>query len=166
MSRDTFASKLAAIQLVLTDVDGVLTDGRLIYGPQGELLKIFNVQDGVAVHQLRNAAITLGVISGRDSKALRARLRDLGVTLFDLSCKNKEEAVNAILAQTHIAREQSIFLGDDLPDLPAFSACGLSACPANAVSEVLERADIVLKRAGGEGVLRELTELILQARNS
>lgn len=166
MNTTTFNSRLSSIRLVLTDVDGVLTDGSLIYGPQGELLKIFNVQDGVAVHQLRNAGITLGVVSGRDSEALRARLKDLGITNFNLNCKNKKEAVKSILAQTHIAREHCIFLGDDLPDLPAFAACGLSACPCNAAPEVLQKADIVLKRAGGEGVLRELTELILQARNN
>lgn len=162
MSTITFTSRLSSIRLVLTDVDGVLTDGRLIYGPKGEVLKIFNVHDGVAVHQLRDAGIALGVVSGRDSEALRARLKDLGITLFDLGCRDKGKAVESILAQTCIAKEHTVFLGDDLPDLPAFAVCGISACPRDASREVLQAADIILKKNGGDGVLRELADLILK----
>ena len=153
-----------SIRLVLTDIDGVLTDGRLLYGPQGEMLKTFHTRDGMAVGMLRDAGIALGFLSGRTSPPLIARASDLGITMCHLGVKNKELVLDEILASGEFAVDEICYIGDDLPDLGVLRRVGLSAAPADAAAAILEVVDYRCIQVGGGGVLREVVEQILARR--
>jgi 3-deoxy-D-manno-octulosonate 8-phosphate phosphatase (KDO 8-P phosphatase) len=152
------------IRLVLFDVDGVLTDGQLTYGPSGEALKTFNTRDGHGIVLLRLAGIETGILSARDSEIVRARARELGIRLQSQGLRDKSVALDGLLARTGLTSDEVAFMGDDVNDLPALARVGLSAAPADAAAEVLGRADFVSSRAGGHGAARELCELILKAQ--
>lgn len=156
--------KWAAIKLIITDVDGVLTDGSLIYGPQGEYLKVFDSHDGMGVILARKNNIGIAILSGRDCAALRARLKDLGIDNIILGRLEKGPACREILAREGVEPDEAIFIGDDTQDLAAFRECGLKAAPADAMPQVKKAADYVTKARGGQGVLREIVDKILAAR--
>lgn len=162
--REAALQKLKNIKLIITDVDGVLTDGGLYYGPDGECLKRFHVHDGYAVHLLKDMGIQLVVLSGRDCPALRKRLQDLGITEYILGELDKKNAVHGIMERCGVTKNETAFVGDDLPDLDAFSEVGIGVAVANARSCVKQYADIILHTAGGFGALRELTEMLQGAR--
>jgi 3-deoxy-manno-octulosonate cytidylyltransferase (CMP-KDO synthetase) len=162
--RTVIDSCLARIRLIITDVDGVLTDGSLYYGEGGEVIKRFHVRDGLGVRLLQQADIEFAVISGRDSAALRRRLGDLGVRLLRLSVADKGAATRELLEETGIGAEEAIFVGDDIIDVAGFKACGCSAAVADAPSYVREQATLVLATNGGDGALRELADRILMAQ--
>jgi 3-deoxy-D-manno-octulosonate 8-phosphate phosphatase (KDO 8-P phosphatase) len=145
-------------------VDGVLTDGRLVYGSRGEELKTFDVKDGMAFGLLRRAGLEFGLLSGRKSGALKARAGELGVSFLRMDCADKATAFAELLAEKGLSPEEVAYAGDDLPDLPVILACGLSFAPADAVAEVRARAHCVLSAAGGRGAVRELAEVLLKAR--
>lgn len=150
------------IALLLTDVDGVWTDGGLYYGPEGEALKRFDVRDGLGVKRLMRAGVRVVVISGRDSPALRRRLQDLGVDEAYLGIERKGEVAREILASSGLSASQVAALGDDLVDLELFALSGLKLAPADAVPEVRRAADEVLSSPGGRGAVREAAERILR----
>lgn len=154
---------LRRIKLVITDVDGVLTDGSLYYGPDGECLKRFNARDGLGVRMLQEAGIQVAVLSGRDCPALQARLNDLNISIFRLGQPAKAEACKSILTEAGVTKEEALFIGDDLPDLKAFACCALSATVADAPAQVIQLTDIILKMNGGQGAFRELAEALLSA---
>lgn len=153
-------AKLRRIKLVITDVDGVLTDGSLYYGPDGECLKRFHARDGVGVKLLQKAGIQVAVLSGRDCPALRARLKDLGITIFRLGQHAKGEACRSIIAETGVSSEESLFIGDDLPDLEAFENCGVRVAVGDAVNALRQKAEVVLSVAGGQGAVQEMTDIL------
>lgn len=157
---------LRRVRLIITDVDGVLTDGGLYYGPDGECLKRFCAQDGLGMVLLQKAGIQVAVLSGRDCPALRRRLADLGITLLHLGKAEKRTACEALLRKANVSPEESLFLGDDLPDLDGFACCGLGIAVANARDQVREAADLVLKTYGGQGAFRELADKLLRARQT
>lgn len=157
-------SPLARIRLVITDVDGVLTDGALYYGPDGECLKRFHVQDGLGMVMLRKAGIRVAVLSGRDCPALRRRLQDLHIDLFRLGKVEKRAACASLLQEAGASAHEALFIGDDLPDLDGFSCCALGVAVANAHAEVKKAADLVLQTQGGQGAFRELVDKLLAAR--
>lgn len=154
---------LCGIKLVITDVDGVLTDGGLYYGPRGEELKRFNARDGLGIKLLQKAGVQVAVLSGRDCPALRTRLKDLGIDLFRLGGLAKGKACRSILEEAHVSREDALFVGDDLPDLEGFVCCGLGVAVADADVRLRQDADLVLKRRGGQGAFRELADILLNA---
>jgi len=154
---------LRSARLLITDVDGVLTDGGLYYGQDGEAIKRFNVRDGFAVKALQKHGVQVAVLSGRDSPALKARLHDLGITVSRLGSGDKSACCREILEETGIPGSRVVFLGDDIPDIQAFAHCGLKAAVSDASGEVLERADWILSTPGGHGALRELADMWLQA---
>ncbi len=158
--------RLRRVRLVITDVDGVLTDGGLYYGPDGECLKRFCAQDGLGMVLLRKAGIRVAVLSGRDCPALRRRLADLGISLFRLGKVEKRAACEDLLRESGVSPEESLFLGDDLPDLDGFTCCGLGIAVANARERVREAAHLVLDARGGQGAFRELTDKLLHARQA
>lgn len=158
--------RLRRVRLVITDVDGVLTDGGLYYGPDGEYLKRFCAQDGLGMVLLRKAGIRVAVLSGRDCPALRRRLADLGISLFRLGKVEKRAACEDLLRESGVSPEESLFLGDDLPDLDGFTCCGLGIAVANARNQVREAAHLVLNAHGGQGAFRELADKLLQARQA
>ena len=156
-------SNLDSIKAVLLDVDGVMTDGKLHYSARGEEIKSFDVKDGLGIQLLLNAKILVGIISGRNSNALEQRIQDLGIQHVYVSSSDKEKDLQKFLETTGLRREEVAYIGDDLPDLKAIKACGFSACPSDACSEVLDAVDHVSSKPGGDGVVREIAELILRS---
>lgn len=156
--------KARQIRFVLTDCDGVLTDGGVYYSEQGERLKRFNIRDGMGVERLRVlGGIETGIVSGELSVSIQKRAEKLGITECHLGVKDKAAVVHSLLARLGLAAEQVAYVGDDVNDLPAFSVVGLSACPRDAESAVKSVADVVLERPGGYGAFRELAEIVLSA---
>ena len=155
---------LANVKLVITDVDGVLTDGGLYYDETGESLKRFHARDGLGMRLLVENGVGVAVLSGRDSPALRKRMADLGVTLHALGVSDKAAACRELMAQAGVHPSETVCIGDDSVDLPAFSACGLSYAVADAPAYVKAKASAVLKARGGDGAFRELADAILMAQ--
>ncbi|MFG0353808.1 3-deoxy-manno-octulosonate cytidylyltransferase [Pseudomonas sp. zbq_5] len=155
------APSLANIRLVITDVDGVLTDGGIYYDGNGECLKRFHVRDGMGIRLLQENGIQVAALSGRDSPGLRKRLADLGVSLFLLGVKDKYTACKNLIESAGVTALQTACIGDDCIDLPAFSACGISFAVADAPIYVQSAATKVLKTNGGSGAFRELSDLLL-----
>ena len=162
----TLEERLRRVRLVITDVDGVLTDGGLYYGADGECLKRFCAQDGLGMVLLQKAGIRVAVLSGRDCPALRRRLTDLGITLFRLGRVEKRTACEDLLREADVSPEESLFLGDDLPDLDGFACCGLGIAVANAGERVRGAAHLVLNTRGGQGAFRELADKLLHIRQA
>jgi 3-deoxy-D-manno-octulosonate 8-phosphate phosphatase (KDO 8-P phosphatase) len=153
------------IRLAVFDVDGVFTDGRLYYGADGENLKVFHVHDGQGVKRLLRAGVAVAVISGRDSPAVARRTRDLGVEHVFQGDEDKQPIFERLLAKLGIAAEEAACVGDDLPDLPLLRAAGLAVAVPNALAAVRAEAHLVTSATGGCGAVREVCDLILDARN-
>jgi 3-deoxy-D-manno-octulosonate 8-phosphate phosphatase (KDO 8-P phosphatase) len=155
-------ARAARVRLVLLDVDGVLTDGRLYYGPEGELMKAFDVRDGYGIVLLRDH-LDFGVISGRHGKATRSRLEELRFKHVVFGSTDKL-ATWRKLGHLGVADEEVAYMGDDVNDLPLLSAVGLSAAPADAMPAVREAVHFVARAPGGRGAVRELCDLLAAAR--
>lgn len=158
------APTLADIQLVITDVDGVLTDGGIYYDATGECLKRFHVRDGMGMRLLEENGVRVAVLSGRDSATLRKRVADLGVTLFQFGVKDKLAACQELMSEAGVVKMQTACIGDDCIDLPAFKACGISFAVADAPAYVKAAATSSLTTAGGAGAFREVADAILFAK--
>jgi 3-deoxy-D-manno-octulosonate 8-phosphate phosphatase (KDO 8-P phosphatase) len=160
--------RLAGIRVLLTDVDGCLTDSRLFYLPDGRggmaETKGFSSQDGMAMRWLLDAGLQIGWISGRDSPATVERARNLGITYVYQNHLEKLGPYSEIKAKSGVTDEQVCYIGDDLPDAPIMLRAGFSVAPANAVPEVKQIAHYVSEAAGGYGAAREIIELILKAQ--
>ena len=152
------------IKLILLDVDGVLTDGRLYYGNNGEELKAFDIQDGLGIKLLQKGGIEVGIITGRTSKLLTRRTEELGIELVVQGREDKLTALNEILKGRAIDLEEIAFIGDDLPDLAVIRRVGLGITPANGNHIVASQAFWQTKKGGGQGAVREVAELILNAQ--
>ena len=155
---------LARIQLLVLDVDGVLTDGGLWFDPSGQLIKRFDVRDGLGIRLLIQAGLQLAFLSGGQGGATERRARQLGIEHCLVGIKDKPTALHALQQQLGVTSAQTAFLGDDLNDLAVRPAVGLLLAPADACEPVRRGADAVLTRRGGQGAVRELAERILQAR--
>lgn len=156
-------ARAARIRLLLLDVDGVLTDGRLWYGPQGETVKAFDVRDGHGLVMLRDH-VEVGVLSGRPAGPTQSRLADLRIRHASFGNREKLPAYRELVARLGVADGEVAFMGDDVNDLPVLRQVGLSACPADAAPEVLAEARLVARARGGRGAVRELCEVILKAK--
>ena len=156
--------RAAAVEWLLSDVDGVLTDGRLAYGPQGEAWKAFNVRDGLAFKLAQRAGLKVGVLSARGGPILERRARELGLDAVITNREDKASAFARFLDQHGTRSERVAYLGDDLVDLPVLTRCGLSFAPADAAPEVRDRVDHLLATPGGAGALREAVEWLLRTR--
>jgi 3-deoxy-D-manno-octulosonate 8-phosphate phosphatase (KDO 8-P phosphatase) len=151
------------VKVAFFDVDGVLTDGGLLFSEDGEVLKRFNTLDGHGIKLLQQGGITPAVITGRDSKALRVRLQALGVEHVHFGTEDKRPAAEETLTTLGLQWSQAAAMGDDWPDLPVMRRCAFSCAPANAHREVLAVADFVTTARGGEGGAREFCDLLLTA---
>ena len=151
------------VRVVFFDVDGVLTDGGLYFTASGETMKRYHTLDGHGIKLLQRAGITVAVVSGRDSLALRARLAALGVTQLRLGTEDKLPAAEAILAELGLDWSAAAAMGDDWPDLPLLRRAAFACAPAPAHAEVLALAHHVTRRAPGAGAVRELCDLLLVA---
>ena len=159
-------ARAARVRLVLFDSDGVFTDGRIYSGAAGEDLRAFDVRDGHGLVLGRQAGLTFGVMSGRESGALTQRAADLGLSEVHQGVKDKGQRLEEILGRLGVRADETCFMGDDLIDLPAMRRVGFAVAPCDAVPEVLDAAHFVTAQGGGRGALRELIELILRANGT
>jgi len=157
-------NKAAAIKLVVFDVDGVMTDGRLYFSSLGDEVKAFNVKDGLGIKLLQEAGIATAIITGRTSQLVIKRATDLGITHLQQGREDKVMALKELLEKIDLPIESVAYMGDDLPDLAAIRYAGLGATVADALPIVVEHADWQAKYNGGEGAVRELCEMILSAQ--
>ncbi len=160
----SFEEQLKDIRLVITDVDGVLTDGTLYINEEGEFMKAFNVKDGLGIHFLQKHNVQVAFLSGRDSAPLRKRMKELGISLAMLGSKDKATACREIMEKAGVSPEQTVFLGDDSIDVPGFMTCGLSVAVADAPQYIQDQVNYVLSKSGGKGAFRELADAILTAQ--
>jgi 3-deoxy-D-manno-octulosonate 8-phosphate phosphatase (KDO 8-P phosphatase) len=160
------AGRLTRIELMIFDVDGVLTDGKLYYGPQGEALKAFNVLDGTGLKALAVAGITVGVISGRESAIVLRRCAELGIRHVAQGIDDKIVAFDAMRHELGMTADVCGYMGDDEIDIPLMRRVGFAATVPNAADGVAEHAHWISRRAGGAGAVREVCELLLKARHS
>ena len=151
------------IKIAFFDVDGVLTDGGLLYSESGETLKRFNTLDGHGLKMLKKAGIVPAVITGRDSKALRKRLEALGITHTHFGTEDKRPAAEHTLRELGLQWSQAAAMGDDWPDLPMMQNAAFSCAPANAHVEVLALADYRTQACGGFGAVREFCDVLMVA---
>lgn len=149
------------VKLVAFDVDGVFTDGRFYLSDDGIESKAFNTQDGFGIRQLQNAGIAVAIISGRKSGAVEKRMAELGVEHVYLACSDKLATFDELTRKLGISADETVFVGDDIPDLPLLSKVGYSIAVANAVAAVREFCDHTTVAAGGHGAVREVCELVL-----
>jgi 3-deoxy-D-manno-octulosonate 8-phosphate phosphatase (KDO 8-P phosphatase) len=155
----------ADIELLVLDVDGVMTDGRLVYDADGREQKVFNVRDGYGIKAVQTAGVRVAVISGRDSRPVSVRMAELGIQHVILGRDDKLAALEELIAQLGITSLQRVaYVGDDLPDLPAVRAAGLGLTVADGHARVKQAAEAVTRLAGGQGAVREICDLLLAAR--
>ena len=152
------------IKLLLLDVDGVLTDGRLYYGNNGEELKAFDIQDGLGIKLLQRGGIKVGIITGRSSELLKCRAEELDINPLVQGREDKLTALNEVLEGMDITMEEVAFVGDDLPDLAVIRRVGLGVTPCNGNHIVASQALWQTEKQGGHGAVREVADLILSAQ--
>ena len=155
--------RAGAIRLLVLDVDGVLTDGRLYFGPRGEALKVFDVRDGSGMVALRRAGVAIAVISGRRSAAVAARCRELKVRHVHQGVADKLAVFERLRTRLKLAPEACACVGDDLPDVPLMKAVALAFAVADARPAVRRAAAVVTRQGGGRGAVREVCDLLLAA---
>jgi len=158
--------RLARVELLLLDVDGVLTDGGVTLDPDGAELKTFHIRDGLALRLWQKAGCRAGLVTGRASRAVERRAAELGIGIVRQGVGDKGAAVAEITAECGVPAERAAFMGDDLPDLRAMAACGVALAPADACAEVRAVATVVTALPGGRGAVREAIELLLGARGA
>ena len=160
----TLEERLQAVQLVLSDVDGVLTDGGVVYDNQGIETKRFHIHDGLGIRLWQRAGLRFGVVTSRNSHIVMVRCAELGIELVRQGVDKKLPSVRQLVSDLGLNAEQVCYIGDDLPDLPVIRWAGLGVAVANATPEVRESAAHVTRLAGGEGAVRETLELILRTQ--
>lgn len=156
------SAKLAKIKLLLLDVDGVMTDGRIIYDNDGGETKAFDVKDGHGLKLVQRAGIQVGIITGRESAIVARRAAELGIELLYQGVKNKRLPFNEILEKLDLTPEEVAYVGDDVVDLPVMRQVGFAATVADAMDDVKPFADLVTERAGGRGAVREICDFLLK----
>jgi 3-deoxy-D-manno-octulosonate 8-phosphate phosphatase (KDO 8-P phosphatase) len=162
---DEIKAKARKIKLLLTDCDGVLTDGGVYYGEEGEVLKKFNIRDGMGVERLKKLAeVKTGIITGEVSPSVVKRAEKLNISELHIGIKDKLLVLMQIMVNTNLTKEQIAYIGDDVNDIDIMLKVGLSACPADAISFTKNIADYVCEAKGGEGCFREIAELIIKSK--
>ena len=156
--------RLLKIKLVLIDNDGVLTDGRIVYGDYGDELKFFDVQDGFGMVLLRRAGFPVVIISGKKSRINQRRAKELEVSRIFQKATDKLKVYEKLIKKHKVSAEEVLFIGDDLIDLPVLRRVGFAAAVSNAVPDVKEAVHYVTERAGGRGGVREVIDLLLKAQ--
>ncbi len=160
------AARASNVRLMIFDVDGILTDGSLHFGAEGEVIKTFNVLDGHGIKLLQQSGVATAIISARQSPIVLRRATDLGIQHVFQGIHDKRSAFQQLLAQTNIAADACGFIGDDVIDLPILSRVGFAASVPNAHPEVRSRVHYVTQAGGGRGAARELCDFILRAQGN
>lgn len=161
----TLAHRASQIRLVIMDVDGVLTDGKISYTSAGDEIKSFNVKDGLGISLGVKNGLKFGIITARESVMVTRRAEELGIQYLIQKTKTKLPALEKLVTELGISFEQVAYLGDDLPDMPCMEKAGFSACPADAAREVLAMSHFVSRYSGGNGAVREILEFILDSQS-
>ena len=156
----------ANIRLLVMDVDGVMTDGKITYTSDGQELKSFNIKDGLGVKRAQASGIETAIITGRTSPMVERRARELGIAHLVQGREDKLSALSDLVDQLNLSLDQVAYIGDDLPDLTAIESVKLGACPADAATEVKSKANWVSTRSGGDGCVRELCDLLVSHKSS
>jgi YrbI family 3-deoxy-D-manno-octulosonate 8-phosphate phosphatase len=157
-------SRLAAVELLLLDVDGVLTDGGVTWNNEGIEQKTFHIRDGLGLRLWARAGLKVGIVTGRASRIVQLRAEELGIAIVRQGVEDKLATAAAILAECGVSWERTAFIGDDLPDLPVVMRCGLGVAVADACPELRAAARLVTTLRGGQGAVREFIERALRAR--
>jgi len=165
-SRGRVPAALARVRLLVLDVDGVLTDGRLFYGPKGELLKAFHVRDGYGIKKVAEAGITVAIISGRKSEAVARRAKELGIRHVTQGASDKLAALRKLAKARGVSLEECACVGDDSPDAPILAAAGVGIAVADAHEDAISVADLITTRSGGQGAVREVCDWLVAARSA
>ena len=150
------------VKILITDVDGVLTDGKIIYDKNDNELKFFNVKDGFGLHLLHKAGIKTAIITGRESPIVVRRAQELQFTRIYQNVRNKAKIFYSLIDDLGLSPEETCYVGDDIPDLPVIKLAGVGVAVADAVDEIREIADYTCKAKGGQGAIREVAEQILK----
>lgn len=166
MISETVRNKAKFIELLILDVDGVLTDGKLWFTPQGEEIKAFNIHDGYGLKRLKQSGINVAVISGRESPALKMRLNELSIPYQFLGHDNKLSPYQELQKNLKLNDQQIAYIGDDIPDIAVMQKVGLSIAVANAVTDVKNIADWQTRKKGGHGAVREVCDFLISARQT
>jgi 3-deoxy-D-manno-octulosonate 8-phosphate phosphatase (KDO 8-P phosphatase) len=161
---DALADRCRRLKLVLSDVDGVMTDGTVLFLPGGGEARSFHVRDGLGVVLAQRAGLRIGILSGRASGDVEHRARELGISIVRQGVADKAAVLREILAELGLAANEAAYIGDDVNDLSILREVGLSAAPADAPFEVRAQTEMVTQAGGGRGCLREFLEAILRAR--
>ncbi|MES2041546.1 MAG: HAD hydrolase family protein [Pseudomonadota bacterium] len=164
MSTAVATAAASKIRLMIFDVDGILTDGSLYFGPEGEMMKCFNVLDGHGIKLLQQAGIDTAIISARQSAIVIKRAADLGISHVSQGVHDKKGAFLELLAKLDIPEQECGFIGDDVIDLPILTRVGFTASVPNAHAEVRQRVQYITKATGGQGAAREVCDFILRAQ--
>ena len=154
------------VRLALFDVDGVMTDGTLFIGASGESFKAFNILDGLGLKLLRGSGVATGIITGRASAAVEARVAELAIDHCITGADDKLRAYTGLCEALGLDDTEVFYMGDDLPDLPVLRRCGLAFCPPEAVAQIREQAHFITHAGGGKGAVREACELLMQAQGN
>jgi len=162
--RDAVTARARAVRLAVFDVDGVMTDGTLYIGPEGEAFKAFNILDGHGVKMLQSAGIAAAILSGRSSEAVARRAAELGIRHVVQGADDKVAAFERLRASLALESSACAFVGDDLPDLAVMRRCGFAVAVANACEAVKSAAHYVTRAQGGRGAVREFCDLVLRAQ--
>ncbi|HWK04656.1 MAG TPA: HAD-IIIA family hydrolase [Puia sp.] len=166
MDEQKFKERAAQIKLLLTDVDGVLTDNGVYYSEAGEVMKRFSIRDGMGVERLRKlCGIETGIITGELSPSVARRAEKLGIVELHLGVKDKLGKLSEILERTGLQWSEIAYIGDDVNDLEVLEKAGLSACPADAMDSVRYKVDYVCANKGGYGAFREFAEWLIKGRS-
>lgn len=157
-------SSLDNIKLILLDVDGTLTDGKIYYDSQGNEMKAFHVKDGMAIAQASNADIEFGIITGRKSTIVEKRAHELGIKYLYQGVHQKLEVANSLIEQLGLTYENVMYIGDDINDLEIMNTVAWSACPQDAVEEIRECSKFISTYRAGDGAVREIIEYVLKGQ--
>ena len=163
-SESNLSERLRSVRAVILDVDGVLTDGSLLFDSNGIEYKTFNVHDGYGLKCLQDVGVKVGVITGRESTIVSTRTQELNIEHVMQGSSEKGSALTTMLERMGIQPEETLYIGDDEPDLPAMQLAGVAVAVANAVEAVRDQADWVTVRNGGEGAVREVCDRLCALR--
>lgn len=166
MQKPSYKQNLHQIRAVFLDIDGVITDGKLLMHPSGEFLRNMSTRDGYAIKKAANSGIKVFVISGGSSQSMRNRLEFLDVSEIHMGVKDKVAVLETILKNHQFTKNEALYMGDDIPDYAVMQEVGISACPKDACNEILAIADYVSHYNGGNGAVRDVLEQLLKIKGA
>jgi 3-deoxy-D-manno-octulosonate 8-phosphate phosphatase (KDO 8-P phosphatase) len=158
--------KFSSVKLLAFDLDGVMTNGKLLVMPDGEWIRQMDIKDGYALQHAVKSGLHIVVITGSSSEAVGQRLKKLGIVDYFENTASKADVLQSIMQRFELQQQEVLFMGDDLPDLEAFSIAGIKTCPADAVEEVIAKADYVSPLTGGNGCVRDVIEKVMKTKGN